>query len=272
MGASTVRSIVIETCEALWTVLQPIHMAVPTEQNLRKVADQYWNLWEFPNCVGSIDGKHIRLKCPANSRSMFYNYKKIFSIVLQAVADAKCKFVTIEVGGYGRQSDGGTFASSAIYTMKNSGDLQFPKDSYLPNTTISMPYVLLADEAYPLLDWVLRPYARRNLTLENEYFNRRLSRARRCVECAFGIINSKWRILWKPIETTPSNAEIIVKAICILHNTMLDLEDLDTHMTEGEKFISNKPKNILESSKKRGRFIRDTFRTYVCGHRNADSI
>jgi len=71
MGASTVRSIVIEACVALWTVLQPIHMAVPTEQNLKKVADQYWNLGEFPNCVGSIDGKHIRLKCPANSGSMF---------------------------------------------------------------------------------------------------------------------------------------------------------------------------------------------------------
>jgi len=135
--------------------------------------------------------------------------------VLQAVADAKFKFVTIEaVGGYGRQRGGGTFTSSAIYTMKNSGDLKFSKDSFLPNIIISMPYVLLSDEAYPLLDWVLRPYARRNLTLESEYFNSRLSKARRCVECAFGIINSKWRILWKPIKTTPSNAEIIVKPIC----------------------------------------------------------
>jgi len=53
------------------------------------------------------------------------------------------------------------------------------------------------------------------------------------------------------LETIPSTAEIIVKAICILHNTILDLEELDTHIRkEGEKFINNKPKNILESSKK----------------------
>lgn len=91
---------------------------------------------------------------------MFYNYTTFFSIVPQAVFDAKCTVFSIEVGGYERQSDGGTFTSSAIYTMKNSGDLKFPKDSYLPNTTISMSYELLADEFYPILDWVLRPYVR----------------------------------------------------------------------------------------------------------------
>lgn len=270
MGATTVRSIVIETCEILWNVLQPVHMPMPTEHSLKMIAEDYWKLWGFPHCVGSLDGKHIRLKCPTKSGSMFYNYKKYFSIVLQEVADAKCKFVTIEVGGFGRQSDGGTFASSALYKMKSSGELKFPKDAELPNTIISMPYVLVADEAYPLLDWVLRPYARR--TLENEYFNSRMSRARRCVECAFGIINSKWRILWKPIETAPNTAEITVKAICILHNTILDLEDLKNHITEGEKFIKDAKTRRMESSKKAGRTIRDTFRSYVCRNRYTTNI
>jgi len=81
-----------------------IHLPTPTVDNLKKIADEKWN---FSNCVGSIDRKHIRLKCPKNSGSMFYNYKQYFSIVLMAAVDAKYRFIMINVGGYGNDSDGG---------------------------------------------------------------------------------------------------------------------------------------------------------------------
>lgn len=44
MGTSTVRFIVIDTGEALWIVLQPLHLPVPTEQSLRIVAEHLWQL------------------------------------------------------------------------------------------------------------------------------------------------------------------------------------------------------------------------------------
>ena len=56
-----------------------------------------------------VDGKHIRLKCPPNSGTMYYNYKQSFSIVLQAIADAHRKFIIAEIGEYGKQSDDGNF-------------------------------------------------------------------------------------------------------------------------------------------------------------------
>jgi len=169
IGRTTVSVLVKETVIALWEELQPLHMPQPTKEIISKTADNFWKLWNFPNCAGAIDGKHIRIRCPPHSGSMFNNYKKYFSIVLQGVADANCKFIAIEVGGYGKQSDGGT------------------------NT--KMPYVFVGDEAYPLLEILLRPYSRRDINASNEYFNSRLSRARRCIECAFGIITSKWRLL-----------------------------------------------------------------------------
>lgn len=49
-------------------------------------------------------------------------------------------------------------------------------------------------------------------------FNYRLTLALRFVECTFGIMCSKWRILHRPLDVKIEFAENIVKAICVLHN------------------------------------------------------
>lgn len=69
---------------------------------LKNISLDFENIWNFPNCIGSLDGKHCRVKRPKTSGSAFFNYRKFFSIVLQAVADAKKRFLTIEVGGRGK--------------------------------------------------------------------------------------------------------------------------------------------------------------------------
>lgn len=65
---------------------------------------------------------------------------------------------------------------------------------------------------------MLRPYANKNLDRNKRIFNYRLSRARRCVECAFGILTNKWRVLYSPMQVNPDFAINIVKATYILHN------------------------------------------------------
>lgn len=149
MDASTVGKIISETVIVLWNELQPEHMPVPTRDNLKKIAEDFYNIWNFPNCIGAIDGKHIL--CPKNSGFMFFNYKKYFSIVLQGVADASYKFITIDVGGYGKQSDDGTFKVSDLYKLLNNKLLDIPEPSNLPQTNVKTPFVLIRDEAYPLL-------------------------------------------------------------------------------------------------------------------------
>ena len=53
-----------------------------------KIAQSRENKWNSPHCLGAIDGKHIIMESPAKSGSLFYNYKKSFSIVLLAVCNA----------------------------------------------------------------------------------------------------------------------------------------------------------------------------------------
>ena len=98
-------------------------------------------------------------------------------------------------GGYGKQSDGGVFRYSALYQSLETQSLKLPGDTFLPNSEITLPYVFVGDEAYPLTTYIMKPYGRRTLDRSKVIFNCRLSRARRVVECAFGWLN-KDRPTW----------------------------------------------------------------------------
>jgi DDE superfamily endonuclease len=80
-----------------------------TAEAWQEVASQFNERWNFPNCIGAIDGKHVMMNAPPSSGSVFYNYKKSDSIVLMGIADAEYKFLYVDVGRNGRFSDGGVF-------------------------------------------------------------------------------------------------------------------------------------------------------------------
>jgi hypothetical protein len=162
---------------------------------------------------------------------MYFNYKLFFSIVLQAVADANYRFLFVDVGAYGKQSDGGIFSASSLshYIADQSN---FPSDALIPGIPMKVPYLFVADDAYPLQCRIMKPYSQANLSSEQQIFNGRLSRARRCVECAFGILVNKWRLLVKAIETSENKAGNIVKCATVLHNCVIDLEGIDHNLLD----------------------------------------
>lgn len=237
IGKSTVPKIIQETTDAIWIALMPTVLPEPTAETWARVAIDFEEKWNFPNCIGALDGKHITLQCFKNTGSAFYNYKGQFSTVLLGVCDANLRFIYVSIGSAGRESDGGIFRNTDFGKHLMNGTLPLPPPKNLPNTNISPPLVFVADAAFPLLTNMMRPYPGTNLTADKIIFNYRLSRARRLIENTFGVLSSRWRIFRKPIIASIPIVDNIVKACVVLHNWLRN-EDLQV-LAANRRYIPN---------------------------------
>jgi hypothetical protein len=165
----------------------------------------------------------VKFQAPPNSGSKFFNYKHSFSVVLLVLVDALYKFTVLGMGSYGRNSDGGIFARSKLgkYLETHQG---IPEDKQLPGTSCVAPHVIWGDEVFPLQTYLMRPYPGSQSKGDNEesIFNYRLSRARKVVENAFGILSLKFQIYQRTQQSLPENADNNIFASCILHNYLRD--------------------------------------------------
>lgn len=186
-----------------------------------KIANDFQDKWNFPNCIGALDGKHVAIQAPKNSGSHYFNYKGSHSIVLMALVDANYKFIYVDVGCNGRVSDGGVFTNCSLSRALEQNSLNIPPPRQLEGRDKSVPFVIVSDDAFAIKPYIMKPYPFRNQPGPNRVFNYRLSRARRVVENAFGHIAHRFRILRKYIELCPEKAIKVVLAICVLHNFLL---------------------------------------------------
>ncbi|KAJ8896032.1 hypothetical protein PR048_001373 [Dryococelus australis] len=94
-----------------------------------------------------------------------------------------------------------------------------PPSKPLPQMGKDIPYVFVADKAFPLTETIMKPYAGVHPKGSSErIFNFRLSRALQVVKNIFGIISSVVRVLRKPLLLAPENAQLVVMAVACLHN------------------------------------------------------
>lgn len=195
-------------------------MGSKSEEEWIKIANDFYEHTNFPNVIGAIDGKHVRIKCPQDSGSLCFNYKKYFSVVLMAWVDAEYKFVFVDIESYGSAADPTIFKQSAMGVKLENDQLNIPPDRCLPNDENNkpMPFVVVGDEAFGSTKRILRPFPKKNLNIVKRIYNYRHTRARRMVECAFGILSSKWRIFFRPIDVEIHFCDSLVKACCVLHN------------------------------------------------------
>lgn len=136
-------------------------MRVPiSTQEWKVVANDYGEKWNFFNCIGALDGKHVRIDPPLTSGSMFQNYKGYASVVLLALVDAQLRFIFVDIGTNGRVSDSGIWNRSSLKMHLENNSIHVPEPAPLPHSNMNFPFVIVGDEGFSLSSHLLIPYAK----------------------------------------------------------------------------------------------------------------
>lgn len=216
-----------------------------TEEEWKVLAKQFEEKWNFPHCVGALDGKHIVIQAPPDSGSYYYNYKGTHSIVLMALADANYNIIYANIGANGRVSDGGVFNNCELSRALQENTINLPPPKPLTGRTKQVPYVVVGDDAFALKSYLMKPYPFRNQPGINRIYNYRLSRARRIVENVFGLIATRFRILRKPIPLAPEKVTTVVTTICILHNFLMSRKESVNNYAPTGSFDAENDENAI---------------------------
>ncbi|XP_025161632.1 protein ALP1-like [Harpegnathos saltator] len=226
------------------------------------------------------------IQCPNNAGSLYFNYKHWNSIVLLGICNAEYIFTFVDIGAYGRRSDGGIFKDSVIGNLFEKKKINLPESESISPGGKFLSYILVGDEAFQLAEYLLRPYPGKYLNIERRIFNYRFSHARRTIENTFGILVSRWRILKRSIICSVEKTIKIVQAIVCLHNWLriADIDEnqyvppsmVDQYTSDGE--VPGSWRNFTEgsalhdigkfgsnNSSRRAQGIRDEFFNYFYG-------
>ena len=123
-----------------------------------------------------------------------------------------------------------------------------------------MPYVFLADDAFPFGKHCLKPYSQIGLTPMKRVFNYRLSKFCRVIENAFGILTNRFRVFTTKMYLDPDKATTITLASLVLHNMLRqlshesytpdgfnDMETSNGEILQGEWREENVGASVLQS-------------------------
>ena len=221
VGRSTISKFLPEVCRAIQDEFTREYLKCPTTPDEWKELEREFRIrWNVPHALGALDGKHVALKKPKNSGALYHNYKGFFSIVMLALVDGQYKFRWVDVGTEGSCSDSQIFNASQPKRRIEDGRIGFPDPAPITQGGRDVPYFILADDAFALKTWLMKPYGRRLLTREERIANYRISRGRRVVEHAFGILVSRFRVMRTTIELPPETVREVVMTCVVLHNIL----------------------------------------------------
>ena len=145
-----------------------------------------------------------------------------------AMCDANYRFTYVDVYRAGRAGDAGVFRNCTLSDALDRNLLNIPQPEPIWNdlTSTPVPYHLLADNALPLRADIMKPFSAKQLKWEECVFNYRLSRGRRCIENAFGLLCCRFRCLLTALQLKPDNVTDVVLACCTLHNFLLAKQNI----------------------------------------------
>ena len=193
IGRSTVCNILHAVSEAIVEKLLPKIIRLPNETEVQTIIRQFEEISGFPQAVGAIDGYHIRIKAALKDAEDYINRKGYHSIVLQGIVDNNYIFRYVFLGWPGKSHDARIFKNSPLYQECRQRTFS-PRtlSRHIQNTSI--PPLILGDSAYPLEEFIMKPYADRgDLNPQEKRYNVALSNSRVVVENTFGRLKGRFK-------------------------------------------------------------------------------
>lgn len=217
VGESSVYSVFSDVLRRVATHLNTVHFP-RSESECKKAADDFQRLRKSPiwGVVSALDGISVAIKCPTladtPSPRSFYNRKGFYSVCVQAACAADYSFTFFNASNCGSTHDSTAFSTSSLHTLLSKA----PEAEGLPEFA-----VVAADDAYgngSCLGRVMTPKSGTGLSPEMDVFNYFWSSLRCIIEQAFGILVSRWGILWSPLRYSLEKNILIIEACIKMHN------------------------------------------------------
>ncbi|KAF3785143.1 putative nuclease [Nymphaea thermarum] len=242
LGISTCHKLVLEVCAAIKSVLMPRFLQWPaSDEHLQAIMDRFQAGSGIPGVVGSMYTTHIPIIAPKmnvaayfNKRHTERNHKTSYSITLQGVVDPSGVFTDVCIGWPGSMPDEQVLEKSALYQRGLEGMLK--------------GMWVVGGPSYPLMDWVLVPYAQQHLTWTQHAFNEKIGEVQRNAREAFARLKRRWSCLQKRTEVKLQDLPVLLGACCVLHNICEQRNeaiepDLDFQLVDDEML----PENCIRS-------------------------
>ena len=163
-----------------------------------------------------IDGSHVRIKAPNKSALDCFSRYQQHDFIIQAIVDGRKIFIDFACGFPGNMHDARVLRRTTIFQKSGQGNILIQPTLNVNGNEIGR--YLLCDSAYPLSPWLMKPYPEGTRDRREITFNKELSSGRVKVECAFGTLKNRWRILLKRFDSGISFAIRTAIACAVLQN------------------------------------------------------
>ncbi|XP_042415432.1 protein ALP1-like [Zingiber officinale] len=255
MGESTAIRCLFKFCEYVVEIFGDRYLRMPNADDVQRLLQMHDERHGFPGMLGSLDCMHWKWKnCPVAWKGQFTRGHESPTIVLEAVASHDLWIWHAFFGVAGSRNDINVLYESPIFNNVLQGNM--PAINFTVNGTTYTKGYYLTDGIYPEWATFVKAFPCPE-DPKRKLFKERQESARKDVERAFGVLQSRWAIIRGPARYWyRKKLKQIMLACIILHNMIV--EDEGGHVTNWYSEEGDEPTQPIHGS---NRGFQDYLRT-----------